>query len=99
MTKEGSIVEKSLRTHIEQQIDAGAAGLLLMGSMGVEYVVRHSEYAKIVHIAADAVNGKVPLFVGAMDNSIARVKDRIDMIGNNAKIDGIVVTVPFYYAP
>jgi hypothetical protein len=34
-----------------------------------------------------------------MDNSIARVKDRIDMIGNNAKIDGIVVTVPFYYAP
>ena len=96
LTKEGEIIESALRLHIDQQIEAGAKGLLLMGSMGIQCAVRHSEYAKAVSIALDAVAGRVPLFVGAMDNSLARVKDRLDMIGRGLPIAGIVLTTPFY---
>ena len=98
LTEDGHIVEASLVKHIEQQIDAGASGLLLMGSMGIEAQIMNSEYGKIVEIAERTVAGRLPLFVGAMDNSIARVMEKIDMIGEGKRIDGIVLTVPFYYA-
>ena len=98
LTEDGRVVEESLVKHIEQQIEAGAAGLLLMGSMGIEAQIMNSEYGKIVDIAERTVAGRLPLFVGAMDNSIARVMEKIDMIGEGKRIDGIVLTVPFYYA-
>jgi len=99
LTEDGRIVETSLVKQIEQQIEIGASGLLLMGSMGKEACIMNSEYDRIVNIAVNAVNGRVPLFVGAMDNSIARVMEKINMIGPAKKIDGIVLTVPFYSVP
>lgn len=95
LDENGNLVEASLRKHINQQIEAGASGLLLMGSMGIEAYIKNSAYAEIVRVAVDEVAGRVPLFVGAMDNSIVKVKEKIDMIGN-AKIDGIVLTNPYY---
>ena len=99
LTEDGKIIESALKAHIEQQIDAGAVGLLLMGSMGIQAAVRHSEYGKTVDAAIEAVAGRVPLFVGAMDNSIARVMDRLEMIGEGKNIAGIVLTVPYYTVP
>lgn len=99
LTEEGRVVEESLVKHIEQQIEIGAFGLLLMGSMGNEAQIMNSEYAKIANIAINTVNGRVPLFIGAMDNSIARVMEKINSIGPGKKIDGIVLTVPFYFIP
>lgn len=99
LTDDGKIIEEALIKHVEQQIEAGASGLLLMGSMGIEAAVPHSQYKKTVDIGVAAVKGRVPLYVGAMDNSIARVRERLDMIGGGKAIDGIVVTVPFYAVP
>lgn len=93
----GNIKEKSLARQMEDQIEAGASGLLLLGSMGMEPYIKESQYGKIVKIATDTARGRCPLFVGAMDNSIWRVKEKLDAIGT-AKIDGIVVTTPYYYA-
>ena len=99
LTKDGKIIEQSLKMHIEQQIQAGASGLLLLGSMGIQASVMNSECAKAVDIAIDAVKERVPLFVGVMDNSIAKVCERLDAIGENKKIDGVVLTVPYYSIP
>ena len=93
----GVVLEDALEKHINQQIEAGAAGLLLMGSMGIQAAIKHSEYKKAVEAGVKAVGGRVPLFVGAMDNSISRVKERLNLIGSGLPIDGIVLTVPFYY--
>lgn len=92
---EGRVITSSLISHVEQQIDAKASGLLLMGSMGMQSAVKNSEYAKTVKIAETSVNGRVPLFIGAMDNSIWRVKDRLDAL-SGLKIDGVVLTTPYY---
>ncbi len=91
----GELVEKSLRRHISNQIEAGASGLLLMGSMEKEAYIKNSTYKEAVRVAIDEVNGRLPLFIGVMDNSIVKVMERIDMIGD-AKINGVVLTVPFY---
>lgn len=94
---DGNLVEASLRKHINQQIEAGASGLLLMGSMGIEAYIKNSAYAEIVRVGADEVAGRLPLFVGVMDNSIVKVKEKIDMI-KGAEIDGVVLTNPYYNA-
>ena len=91
----GNIVEASLRRHIEMQIEAGASGLLLLGSMGNQAAIKLDAWAKAARIASDAVAGRVALFVGAMDNSVWRVKERLDLI-RDVKLDGIVLTTPYY---
>ena len=95
MDENGDLVQSSLVKHIGQQIEAGAAGLLLMGSMGIETCVKNTTYKKCVETAVEAVNGRVPLFVGAMDTSVAKVKEKLALIGD-AEITGVVLTVPFY---
>lgn len=97
LDENGNLVEASLRKHINQQINSGASGLLLMGSMGIEAHIKNSSYGDIVRVAAEEVNGRLPLFVGAMDNSISKVMAKIELIGD-AEIDGVVLTVPFYSA-
>lgn len=99
LTEDGKIIEGALRKHIEQQIEAGASGLLLLGSMGIQAAVLVSECTKAVDIAIDAVAGRVPLFVGVMDNSVAKVMERLDAIGAGKAIDGVVLTVPYYSIP
>ena len=95
LDESGNLIESSLRKHINQQINAGASGLLLMGSMGIEAYIKNSSYANIVRVAADEVSGRLPLFVGIMDNSIVKVKEKIELLGN-ARIDGVVLTTPYY---
>ena len=99
LTEDGKVIERALRQHIEQQIDAGASGLLLLGSMGVQASVLVSECTKAVDIAIDAIKGRVPLFVGVMDNSLVKVCERLDLIGAGRAIDGVVLTVPYYAPP
>ena len=56
----GGVVAESLKKHVEQQIAAGASGMLLMGSMGIEAFVTNSEYKEIVRIAAETNNAEFP---------------------------------------
>lgn len=93
---EGRLVEHSLCAHIEDQIAAGASGLLLMGTMGMMGCVRQDEYERVVSAAVRAVRGRVPLMVGGQDNSIARLRERLDVLN---KYDvAVVVTAPYYFA-
>ncbi len=91
----GDLVAPSLKKHIEQQIEAGASGLLLMGSMGIEAYLKLSTFTEAVKVGAAANNGRLPLFVGVMDTSVAKVMEKINAIGD-AKIDGVVLTASFY---
>ena len=96
LDEEGNLVEESLVKEINMQIEAGASGLLLLGGMGNEVYIKLSTYKEIVRVGASANNGRIPMFVGAMDCSITKVMEKINSI-NGAKIDGIVLTTPFYY--
>ena len=96
--KEGNFLAESMTCQIEQQIDAGASGLLVMGSMGIEAYIKNSEYAKVAECSAKAAKGKIPVLVGVTDVSIGRVKERLDAISHISGIDGVVSTAPYYAA-
>jgi 4-hydroxy-tetrahydrodipicolinate synthase len=92
---DGSLDGNSFSKQIDDQITAGASGVLIMGSMGIEAYIRNSDYPEVARKGAEAVAGRCPVFVGAMDTSISRVLDRIESI-KSLPIDGVVLTVPYY---
>lgn len=96
LDQDGNVIVNSMVKHVEDQISKKAEGLLVMGSMGIQPVIKNSEYVKVAEIAVKAARGAVPVYVGVMDNSIARVRDRIDSL-KGLQLDGVVATVPFYF--
>jgi len=64
--------------------------------MGIEPYIKQSEYSVVAKTAVEAARGRCPVFVGAMDNSVARVEERIKSL-EGLKIEGIVLTTPFYF--
>ena len=67
---EGRLCKESYKNQIKMMLDAGAVALLCMGSMGQQAYLRADECRKTAECAIEAAEGKVPVFVGAMDNSI-----------------------------
>lgn len=98
LDNQGSFCPESMTWQIEQQIDAGVSGLLVMGSMGNMTYLKNSEYPKVAACAAEAAKGRVPVLVGVTDLSVGRVMDRVAALEGIAGIDGIVSTVPYYSA-
>ena len=96
LDENGNFIPGSMAHQIEQQIEAGASGLLVMGSMGQMSYIKQSEYAKVAAESAKAAAGRVPVLVGVTDVSIHRVMDRVDALKEIDGIDGIVSTVPYY---
>lgn len=96
LNPDGTVCEQGLRQHIENQITNGAAGVFIMGTMGCQPAIKTEEYGKVARIASDAVKGRAALLVGAMDNSVARVLDRIKAL-HGCELTGVVLTTPFFF--
>ena len=98
LNEDGTFCAEGMAEQIEQQIEAGASGLLVMGSMGNMTYLKNAEYAKVAQCSAAAAKGRVPVLVGVTDVSIGRVMDRVEALKGISGIDGIVSTVPYYTA-
>ena len=91
----GNLDEASYRKQIEDQIAAGAVGLLSMGSMGQQPYLRNSVCVEVARVAVDAAAGRVPVFVGAMDCSITRAAERLASM-EHIDVTAFVFTAPYY---
>lgn len=94
---EGCIVISSLKKQIERQIEAGATGVFLYGTMGMGGCIRNSEYEDGIKAAIKAVDKRCVLLVGASDNSLQRVADKMKIVNKYDAIDGVVMTAPYYF--
>lgn len=92
----GQVLPESLARQVCRQVDCGASGLLLMGSMGMQPCMAARETGRAAASAAEANAGRVPLFVGVMDNSILGVMERVTAL-KGLTVDGVVLTAPFYF--
>lgn len=97
LDEKGNLCAESLKKQISDQIEAGAVGLLCMGSMGIQAVIRQEVYPEVAKVAVEAAAGRVPVFVGAMDTSISRAKERMAAM-EELDIAGFVFTAPYYSA-
>lgn len=97
LDQDGNLIVESYKKEIEDQIQAGAVGLLAMGSMGQQAFLRQDVCPQIAEVAVEAADGRVPVFVGAMDCSIRRAKERMEKM-KHLPIAGFVFTAPYYEA-
>lgn len=67
LDKDGNLVLESYKKQIEDQINAGAVGILCMGSMGQQPYIRQEVCLDVAKAAVEAAAGRVPVYVGAMD--------------------------------
>lgn len=92
----GKLIKDSFEKQIESMIDAGASGVLCMGSMGNMTSIKGLEYKKIAEACVETTARRCPVMVGVMDCSVARVLDRIYAL-RCLDLEGVVATPPFYY--
>lgn len=97
LDKDGNLCVESYKKQIEDQLKAGAVGILSMGSMGQQAFIRPSVCAEVARVAVETVAGRVPVYVGLMDCCIARAKERIQAV-ENLDASGFVFTAPYYSA-
>ena len=97
LDKDGNLLVDSYKKQINDMIDRGAVGILSMGSMGIQAYLRTDVYPQVAKAAVEAAAGRVPVFVGAMDISISRAKDRMAAM-EDLDIAAFVFTTPYYSA-
>ncbi|MEE9314898.1 MAG: 4-hydroxy-tetrahydrodipicolinate synthase [Rhizobiaceae bacterium] len=95
---DGSIDEKCFAEFVEWQIDQGTNGLIPMGTTGESPTVNHAEHKRVVEIAVEVSNGRVPVMAGAGSNDTMA---SIEFAKHAAEVgaDGVLVVTPYYNKP
>ena len=91
----GNLCKESYAKQIERMLEAGAVGILCMGSMGQQAFISNDVCVEVAETAVKTAAGRVPVFVGAMDNSIKRAKARIASM-EHLDVTAFVLTTPYY---
>lgn len=84
-----------LRTHLEDQANAGIHGVLVAGTMGAMPLLTWRAYEQLVRASAEYWPGHGELLVGVGDLSFARSRERIQFV-NELPIDGAVALTPYF---
>jgi len=95
LDKDGNLMVESYKKQIDDQIKAGAVGILAMGSMGQQPYIRSEVCVQTAKAAVEAAADRVPVYVGAMDCSINRAKERLASM-ENIDVAGFVFTASYY---
>jgi 4-hydroxy-tetrahydrodipicolinate synthase len=94
----GSIDEDALRALVEQQIEAGVAGLVPCGSTGESATLSHDEHRRVVEIVVAAAGGRVAVVAGTGSNS-TREAIELTTHAREAGADGALLLSPYYNKP
>ena len=94
----GSLDEACLRRLIKRQIEQSIDFLVPCGTTGESPTLTHAEHLRVVEIAVEMAEGKVPVLAGAGGYNTAEV---IAMVREITSIgaDGILSVTPYYNKP
>ena len=88
---------KAFRAVLNRLIEAGVNGILVGGSAGEGPLLRDRQWRRMVTIAVDEVDGRIPLLGGAIDTSTSRVCDKVRIL-REVGYRYVVVTPSYYIA-
>lgn len=98
LTRSGSVDREALKRLLEFVLAAGVHGVFPCGSTGEGPNLTEEMWNAVVETTAETVAGHVPVFVGCIDTSSARVIQKAKVLRQYGA-DYAVVTPPFYFAP
>jgi len=92
----GAVDEQALGRLASLLLDAGVAGLFVLGSSGEGPWLTPAERACVIRVAVAAAAGRVPVLVGVLEPSAARVVEAVEQAAEFGA-DAAVVTTPYYF--
>lgn len=96
--RNGAIDEAAFRRVIDWVIEEGSHGVVPVGTTGESPTLSHDEHKRVVEIAVDQVNGRVPVIAGTGSNSTTEAID-LTVHAEKAGADAALVVVPYYNKP
>ncbi|MBS1674038.1 MAG: dihydrodipicolinate synthase family protein [Actinobacteria bacterium] len=94
-TASGIVDAEALRRVVAHQLAGGVDGLFALGSSGEVPYLTQQERELVVTTIVDEAAGRVPVLVGANEQTTPRVVAEAERLAGLG-IDGLVVTSPFY---
>ena len=90
--------EDVYRKLIHYHLKNGTNGIVPGGTTGESPTLSHDEHKKIIEIAVNECNGKIPVIAGTGSNSTSEAVD-LSMYAEKAGSDALLVVTPYYNKP
>ena len=95
---DGNVDEKAFASFVDWQISEGTHGLVPVGTTGESPTVSHEEHRRVVEIAIEVADKRVPVIAGAGSNSTAEAVE-LAKFAEQAGADAVLSIVPYYNKP
>jgi len=96
--KDGRVDEAKVRELVEFHIKNGTDVLVPCGTTGESPTLSHDEHRRVIELAIQTANKRIPVVAGTGSNSTAEAID-LTRFAKNAGADGALVVLPFYNKP
>ena len=98
MREDGSVDEKAYAEFVDWQIKEGTHGIVPVGTTGESPTLSHNEHRRVVEIAIEVSNGRVPVIAGAGSNSTEEAI-ALTRHAKEAGADAALIVTPYYNKP
>ena len=98
MREDGAVDEEAFSNFVKWQIDEGTAGIVPVGTTGESPTLTHDEHKRVVEIAVEVANGRVPVIAGTGSNSTAEAVE-LTRHAKQAGADAALIVTPYYNKP
>jgi 4-hydroxy-tetrahydrodipicolinate synthase len=89
---------QGLERNISFLVSRGVHGIVPCGSTGESATLTFEEHEKVIEIAVNTVNGKVPVLAGTGSNNTAEAI-RLTKAAKDIGADGVLIISPYYNKP
>lgn len=96
--KDGKVDEQAFRNLIEFQLQNGVSGIVPCGTTGESSTLSYEEHDRVIEIAIEAVNKRVPVIAGTGSNSTEETL-QITRHAWKAGADAALIVTPYYNRP
>jgi 4-hydroxy-tetrahydrodipicolinate synthase len=98
MRDDGSVDEKAYAEFVDWQIKEGTNGVVPVGTTGESPTLSHNEHRRVVEIAIEVANGRVPVIAGAGSNSTEEAI-ALAQHAKEAGANAALIVTPYYNKP
>ncbi|MFO7849412.1 MAG: 4-hydroxy-tetrahydrodipicolinate synthase [Spirochaetia bacterium] len=96
--KDGGVDEEAFRKIIDFQIESGIDGLVPCGTTGESPTLSHDEHDRVIEMAVEDANGRVPVIAGTGSNATSEAV-RLSKHAEEAGVDALLLVNPYYNKP
>ena len=98
MREDGALDEKAFAEFVDWQIKEGTHGVVPVGTTGESPTLSHDEHRRVVEIAIEVSNRRIPVIAGAGSNSTEEAI-ALTRHAKEAGADAALIVTPYYNKP